>query len=80
METITAHTVLTFGRQIRNQLVQLGERKVTEEAHDNVMVEVARRAVLDYEETLDKGNGDGEDDSDIEVDQEDNGDSDSDNE
>jgi hypothetical protein len=68
MENITGDTQLPMARQIKEQLVRLGAKKVTEESHDAVMVEVARRAVLDYEEGLARGDAGGEEDSDMEED------------
>jgi hypothetical protein len=68
MENITGDTQLPLVRQIKEQIVRLGAKKVTEESHDAVMVEVARRAVLDYEEGLARGDADGEEDSDMEED------------
>jgi hypothetical protein len=68
MENITGDTQMPMARQIKEQLVRLGAKKVTEESHDAVMVEVARRAVLDYEEGLARGDADGDEDSDMEED------------
>jgi hypothetical protein len=71
------HTVLLADKSGTSLSSWVGE-KITEESLNYVMVEVARRAVLDYEETLDKGSGNGNAAEDGDSDMEDESESDSD--